>query len=606
MAPSRRLAAILAADVAGYSRLMGLDEEGTHQRFTAHCREVFEPRIKQHHGRIVKSTGDGMIAEFPSVVEAVLCAVEVQCGMSHRNTDVADHERVSFRIGINLGDVIVEPHDIFGDGVNIAARLEGLAEPNGICISEIVHEQIRNKLHFPFEDFGQQRVKNIERPLHAFVLRPRVIADLPFAEPASPPLAAAWGTGPATSAADGRAPRLSIVVLPLTDMSESREQQYLADAITDDVTTDLSRIADMVVISRNTAFTYKDKPVNTRQIGRELNVRYVLEGSVQRSGDRIRVNSQLIDAEADSHVWADRFDHASDDLFRLQDEVTSRIAVALNLELVGVEAARPTSNPDALDYLLRGRAALYHLGGSTPDRFAEAVHCFETALALDPRSVDAQALMALALIGRVFEQMTDSAEADIARAERIIEQALAASPAHALAHFARGQVLRALKRYEAAIPEYEAAIASNRNWVVAIAALGICKYFAGAIEEAIPAQELAIRLSPRDPRLANWYWRIGMVHLLQSRVDEAIQWIEKARTTNARLSGPHAWLAAAYALKGDAARAAAELAEARRLSHDNRYSSIPYYRSSFGSSQTNALTEATFLAGLRKAGVPEQ
>jgi adenylate cyclase len=602
MAASRRLAAIMAADVVGYSRLMGRDEEGTHRRFTEHCRDVFEPRIRQHHGRIVKSTGDGMIAEFPSVVEAVLCAVEVQCGMSRRNNEVADDERVAFRIGINLGDIIVEPHDIFGDGVNIAARLEGLAEPNGICISDIVHEQIRNKLSFPFEDFGRQSVKNIERPLHAFMLRPQVIAELPPPD-AGPPPAPELEAGPQSAAA---APRLSIVVLPFANLSENPDEQYLADALTDDVTTDLSRIADMIVISRNTAFTYKESPVNTRQLGRELNVRYVLEGSVRRSGDRVRVNSQLIDAETDTHVWAERFDHASDNLFRLQDEVTSRIAVALNLELVGAEAARPSTNPDTLDYLLRGRAAHYHPEGPTPERFVQAVHCFERALEHDPLSVDAQALLAAALIGRVFEQMTDSAEADIARAEQLIEQVLAASPTHATAHFARGQVLRAQKRYDAAIPEFEAAIASNRNWVVAIATLGMCMFFAGAIEDAIPAQELAIRLSPRDPRVANWYWRIGMVHLLQSRIDEAILWITRAQAINSRLSGPHAWLAAAYALKGDMTQAGAELAAARRLSHDNRYASIALYRASLGSSRIDALAEATFLAGLRKIGVPER
>lgn len=603
MASTRRLAAILATDVAGYSRLMGLDEEGTHERFKAHCREVFEPRIKQHHGRIVKSTGDGMLVEFPSVVEAVLCAVEAQCGMTHRNADVAENERVSFRIGINLGDVIVEPHDIFGDGVNVAARLESLAEPNGICISEIVHDQVRDKLPYRFDDLGQQTVKNIRRPVHAFVLRPQAIAALPFAEADLPAVPSA----PIDIFAPDRAPRLSIVVLPFANLSGDRGEQYLADAITDDVTTDLSRIADMIVISRNTAETYRDKPVNTRQIGRELNVRYVLEGSVRRSGNGIRVNSQLIDAEADSHVWADRFDHANDNLFRLQDEVTSRIAVALNLGLIGAEAARPTSSPDALDCILRGRAALYHLGGSTPDRFVQAIGWFEKALSLDPSAVETQALLAHALVGRVLEQISVSAESDIERAERLIEQALAASPHHARSHFAKGHLLRAQGRHQAAIPEYEAAISLNRNWVMAIANLGLCKFFSGAIEESIPAQELAIRLSPRDPRVPNWYWRIGMVHLLQSRIAEAILWIERARTANPTLPGPNAWLASAYALIGEMERAAAALTTARRLSPDNRYDSIAKFKSiqSLGSENINALAEKTFLAGLRQLGVPD-
>jgi adenylate cyclase len=591
MASTRRLAAILAADVVGYSRLMRADEVGTHERFMAHRRELLDPKISEHRGRVVKYTGDGMLVEFPSIVEAVLCAVEVQCGMSYRNLDTTERERISFRIGINLGDVIAEPEDIYGDGVNIAARLEALAEPNGICISQTVYEQVRDKLPYPFDDLGHLTVKNIARPLHAFALRPAVIAAMPISETAPVLLR----DEPAAAVrAPAQPPRLSIVVLPFANLSEDREQQYLADAITDDVATDLSRIPDLVVISRNTAFTYRDKPVDTRQIGRELNVRYVLQGSVRRSRNRVRVNTQ-------------RFDYATDDLFALQDDVTSQIAVSLNLELVGAEAARPTDHPDAFDYILRGRAALYSAEGSTPERFAEAVNHFESALVLAPGSVDAQALLALALTGRVLEQISDSIAADLERAEQLIEQALAASPSHPLAHFAKGQMLRAQRRYDAAIPEYETAIALNRNWVVAIAALGLCKFFAGSIEEAIPAQERAIRLSPRDPRLPNWYWRIGMVHLLQSRTEEAIRLLEMARSANARLPGPHAWLASAYALNGDPERSAAELTHARQLSRDARYSSIARFKSAlFWSPRTFDLAETTFFAGLRQAGVSEE
>ena len=374
------------------------------------------------------------------------------------------------------------------------------------------------------------------------------------------------------------------------------------------MTTDLSRIANMFVISRNTAEMFRNMPVNTRQIGRELNVRYVLEGSVRRAGSHIRVNSQLIDAETDNHVWADRFDHANDNLFLLQDEVTSRIAVALNLQLVRAEAARPASaNPDALDCILRGRAAYDHPEGSTPDRFLEAIGWFERALAVDPGSVVAQAYLALSLIGRVLDQISETTEADIQRSERLIRQALAGAPSHALAHFAKAQVLRAQHQYEAAIPEYETAIELNRNWVMAIANLGLCKFFSGAIEESIPAQELAIRLSPRDQHLPNWYWRIGMVHLLQSRIAEAILWIGRAQTANPMLPGPNAWLASAYALNGDIERANAALVAARRLSPDNRYDSITRFKlmQSLGSANINALAETTFLAGLRQAGVPD-
>jgi adenylate cyclase len=599
MASTRRLAAILAADVVGYSRLMRADEEGTHGRFMAHRRELLDPKIREHDGRIVKYTGDGMLVEFGSVVAAVSCAVEVQCAMSRRNHDVTEDERISLRIGINLGDVIAEPEDIYGDGVNIAARLEGLAEPNGICISQTVYEQVRDKLPYPFQDLGHLSVKNIARPLHAFALRPQVIATLAVeTAPTLPPAAAAMGFR-------SGAPRLSIVVLPFANLSHDRDQQYLADGITDDVTTDLSRIPDMVVISRNTAFTYRDKPVDTRQLARELSVRYILQGSVRRSGNRVRVNTQLIDAENDVHVWAERFDQAADDLFRLQDDVTSQIAVALDLELVGAEAARAASNPDALDYLLRGRAALNR--GSTPDNFAEAIRLFETALALDPSSVGARAFLAHALSGRVLEQITGSAPGDLDRAELLVDEALAGSSRYPLAHLARGQVLRARQQYDAAIPAYETALALDRNSVLAFAALGHCKFFSGSIEGAIEAQEQAIRLSPRDPRVGNLYWRIGMVHLLQARTDEAIQWLEKARSANPRLPGPHAWLASSYALRGETGRAAAELAEARQLSGDGRYSSIARFTDSRSwAPEIHSLAEPTFFAGLRQVGVPEE
>lgn len=603
MASTRRLAAILAADAVGYSRLMRADEEGTHERFKAHRRELVDPKIMEHRGRIVKYTGDGMLVEFPSVVEAVLCAVEVQCGMGHRNIGIDNDERITFRMGINLGDVIAEPEDIYGDGVNIAARLEALAEPNGICISQTVFEQVRDKLPYPFEDLGEQLVKNIARPLHAFALRPDVIAALPLTEIIRVP----GGSEPAAGVvAQTRAPRLSIIVLPFASLSDDREQHYIADAITDDVTTDLSRIPDMVVISRNTAFTYRDKPVDTRRLGRELNVRYVLEGSVRRAGNRIRVNTQLIDAETDAHVWAERFDQAADDLFKLQDEVTGQIAVALNLELIGDAAAKPAAQPDAVDFILRGRAALNR--GSTRENFAEAVKLFEDALALDPGSPDARLFLANALTLRVLEQMTDGASTDLARAEQLLEDTRNSPRRRPLVHFTKGQILRAQNRHDAALPEYETTIALDRNSVPALAALGQCQFRAGLLDDAMAAQEQAIRLSPRDPYIANYYWRIGMTYLLQSHMNQAVAWLEKARNANSRLAGPHAWLASAYALMGDEKRAVAELAESRRLSGDNRYASIGRFKSRgfLGSPRTHELAETTFFAGLRKAGVPEE
>ena len=331
--------------------------------------------------------------------------------------------------------------------------------------------------------------------------------------------------------ADARpAPRLSMVVLPFTNLSDDKEQQYFADGITDDLTTDLSRLENMFVISRNTAFTYRNKPIDTRQIGCELGVRYLLEGSVSRSGSQVRVTAQLIDAATDAHLWAERFDRDTGDLFALQNEITGRIANALGVELIAAEAAQPTENPDALDYILRGRAAWNK--GPTRDSYAQAISLFERALTLDPRSVEAQSRLAIELTARVLDQMSASPAAHIARAEGLVGQALKAAPRSPLAHFAKGQVLRVQRRYAEAIPEYEAAITFNRNWVHALGPLAECKLFAGSIDETIPLVERAIRLSPRDPFIAIWYFRIGRVHLLQSRTDEAIVWLEKARGAN--------------------------------------------------------------------------
>jgi TolB-like protein/class 3 adenylate cyclase/Tfp pilus assembly protein PilF len=562
---TRRLAAILAADVAGYSRLMGADEEETHERLKAHLRELVDPKIEEHRGRIVKNTGEGLLAEFPSVVDAVRCAVEVQRGMVNREPDVPEERRIRFRIGVNLGDVIVEEDDIFGDGVNIAARLEQRAETGGICISGTVRDHIGERLPFPFEDMGEQQVKNIARPVRVYALRPEAIAHLPSA---TVPHAVSISQAAA-------APRLSIVVLPFANLGNDPEQQYFADGITEDLTTDLSRIAGMFVISRNTAFAYQGKRVDTKQVGRELNVRYVLEGSVRRLGDRVRVNAQLIDAATDAHLWAERFDFDMGDLFALQNDLTARIANTLNLELISVEGARSTKNLDASDYIFQGRAIWWK--PRTPDNYTEQVSLYERALALDPQSVEAQSRLANALMDRVLDDMSDTVAADVVRAEGLAGQALAASPRSPLAHFAKGQVLRAQRRFEEAIPEYEAAAASNPNSVSALHALGQCKYYTGSTDETIRLMEQVIRLSPRDPQLGVWYNEIGQVRLLQSRVDEAIVWLERARSIIPAAPYVHAHLAAAYALKGETERAATELAEACRLSRDDRYSSIARY-----------------------------
>jgi TolB-like protein/Tfp pilus assembly protein PilF len=398
--------------------------------------------------------------------------------------------------------------------------------------------------------------------------------------------------------------RLSIVVLPFTNLSDDREHQYFADGITEDLTTDLSRIPGMFVISRNTAFTFRNKPVDAKQIGRELGVSYLLEGSVRWSGNKVRINAQLIDADTAAHLWAERFDRDTGDLFALQNEITSRIAIALNLEIIDAEAARPTEHPDALHYILRGRAE--NSKPPTCENYATRIALYERALELDPSTVEAQSLLAATLTARAHDEMAEDPAGDIARAERFVEQALATSPRSALAHMAKGHVLRAQGRPEEAIPEYEAVIASNRNWAAALSHLGWCKLLAGSTEEAIGLQQQALRLSPRDPYAGIWYFKIGFGHLLQSRFDEAIVWFERARAANRGHPRAHGCLAAAYGLKGWTERAAAELAEAQRLS-DGRYSSIARLEAAgqWGVPEVATLFEATYFTGLRLAGMPE-
>jgi adenylate cyclase len=407
----------------------------------------------------------------------------------------------------------------------------------------------------------------------------------------------------------GARPRLSIVVLPFSNVGNDPEQQYLAEAITEDVTTDLSRIPDMIVISRNTAFTYRNKGIDTKQIGRELGVRYALEGSVRRSGHQLRINTQLIDAESDTHLWAERFVGDTGDLSALQEEITTRIAVALGSELIIAAAARSTDNPDVLDYIFRGRAALSK--PPTRENYAEAIEFFQRALELDARSVEAQSMLAIAYLRRVLDNLNDSAAsaaADIARAEELVGQALALSPGSPRAHFAKGDLLCAQRRFAEAIPEFEMVLASNHNSVDALAVIGWCKLLTGSIEEAIPALEQALRLGPRDRWTAVWCSWNAQAYLLQSRTDEAISWLERARSVNPALPYVHAYLAAGYGLKGEPERAAAELAEARRLSGDDRYGSISRVRADglWRVPKVRTLAETTYFAGLRKAGVPEE
>jgi len=397
-----------------------------------------------------------------------------------------------------------------------------------------------------------------------------------------------------------------MVVLPFSNLGTDPDQQHFADAITSDLTSELWQNGHGFVVSRNTALTYRHKLVDTKEIGRESGVRYVLEGSVRRSGNKVRVDAQLVDAETDALVWAEQFDGEVGDLLALEGDIARRIAIALGIELVGREAARPTRYPDAVDYTLRGMAVMN--APKTRRTYAEAISLFDRALTLDPRAVEAQSYLAIFLAGRVTADVTDTAAADIARAEALAGQAVAASPQSAAPHMAQAMVLRAQNRFNEAIRAYDAVLTLNRNFVPAYANIAYAKLSAGSTEDAIPLLEEAIRLSPRNSDVGSWYEAIGRAHLMEARADQAVFWLEKARGANARKGpGLHASLGSAYALEGESERAAAELAEARRLGSDDRYSSISRLRAAFTREpKAQALLEATYFAGLRKAGMPEE
>jgi adenylate cyclase len=596
----RRLAAILAADVAGYSRLMGADEEGTHARLRAHLRQLVDPKIREHGGRTVKNTGDGLLAEFPSAVNAVRCAAQIQRRMVDREADVVEDRRIKFRVGINLGDVIVEPEDIFGDGVNIAARLEALAEPGGICISRVVRDQIRDKLSYPFEDMGEQGVKNIARPVRAYAISAAAVASLPQV------LGMTEASKPITSL---NAPRLSIVVLPFVNLSNDAEQEYFADGITDDLTTDLSRISGSFVIARNTAFTYKSKAVDVKQLGQELGVRYVIEGSVRRVGRQIWVNVQLIDAESGGHLWADRFDIDRANLGEAQNEITGRLARTFDVELAAAAdrriARERVANPDAQALVLRGRACLIR-SSSSPTR-QDAQRAFERALEIDPQSIDAKAYLAITLVINLLDGWSRSPRQDQDRAEQLLLEALEQDSNLAKAHFAMGMLRRCQGALTEAQIEFERALALDRNHGGAAYQLGLVLAFRGQPEAGIPYVEKAIRLSPHDPNLGVFLAVLGACHLLLGHADQATDLLRRARAANPQYWYIHFWLAGALGFRGDLDEASVVLAKAIELKPE--VSSQTQYRTQHPweiDPAYLALRAKTLDVGLRRIDFPDE
>jgi TolB-like protein/class 3 adenylate cyclase len=587
----RRLAAILAADVAGYSRLMHNDEEATHARLTMLLTEAVEPSIAQHGGRIVKSTGDGLLAEFRSAVEAVRAATLFQKRVHDLTIGDPDEKRLTFRVGINIGDVIVEPHDIFGDGVNIAARLEGIAEPGGLCISASAYEQIIGKVANEFTDMGEQTLKNITRPIRAYA----VVLEGHGATRQR-------GT---TTPSSPSAPRLSVVVLPFANIGGDPEQEYFVDGVTESLTTDLSRISGALVIARNTAFTFKGKAIDVKKIGRELNVRYVLEGSVQRGSNRLRVNVQLIDAETGNHLWAERFDKPIADLFDMQDEIVSRLAYALNAELIAVEARRAerSSHPDALDLVFQGNAWLNR--GVTPSHLAQGRRFFEKAIALDPENVGAMFGLARVDMTSGIDAYSDDPLARLAAAEATLTTLLSLAPKYAPARLVLGLVQIFTKRAAQGLAECEQALALEHSLAIAHALIGLAKVLLGRAEETEAHVSEALRFSPRDIFAYQWLAWVGIAKAHLNRDTEAVVWLRRGLDANRNYSVAHFNLAASLARLGELEQAGAAVQAG--LAFDPTFT-IRRWRGSFKTRSDNP----TYLAGceriadgMRMAGVPE-
>jgi TolB-like protein/class 3 adenylate cyclase len=580
----RRLSAIVAADVAGYSRLMGLDEAGTARVLREH-RVASDALVARHGGRIVKTTGDGLLLEFASVVDAAECAVAVQVMMAGRNDGVPQDRRMQYRIGINLCEILIEGDDILGDGVNIAVRLERIAEPGGICISASAYDQVHDKVAVEFADMGEQNLKNIARPVRAYA----VVRD---------GLVSATKPGGAASA-----PRLSIVVLPFANIGGGPEQDYFVDGMTESLTTDLSRIAGSFVIARNSAFSYKGKSPDVRQVGRELNVRYVLEGSVQRSGKRLRVNVQLIDAETGNHLWAERFDKPVIDLFDVQDEIVSSLANTLDAQLMAAEARRAerTQSPGAMDLYFQGKACMNR--GISPEYTAQARGFFERALALDPGNIEA--LVGVAIVDVTFGPgfLADDRAARLASAEAAATKALSLAPNHARAHVLLGVVKIFTNRGAQGIAECERALVLDPNQADAHAWIGIGKYSIGRAAETEAHIHEALRLSPRDILAFRWMWILGLAKFQLNADADAAAWMRRSLEANRNQPIGHFLLAAVLAQlsKPSEARAAVEAG----LGFDPGFTIHRFLAGEASDNPTYLAARARLCEGLRMAGVPE-
>jgi adenylate cyclase len=536
MGSVRRLTAILAADTAGYSRLMGTDEEGTHRRLQAHLRELIDPKITEYRGRVVKNTGDGFLAEFASVVDAVRCAVEVQRGMAERNAVTSPEERIEFRVGINLGDVIAEGGDIFGDGVNIAARLEALAEPGGICVSRVVRDQVRDKLDYAFEDMGEQQVKNISRPVRVYRVRDAVAVKSATAQPQ-----------PALPLPE----KPSIAVLAFQNMSGDPEQEYFADGMVEEITAALCRVRDFFVIARNSAFSYKGRAVPMQQVSRELGVRYLIEGSVRKAGNHVRVTAQLIDGTSDTHLWADKYDGAITDIFDLQDRITASVVGAIQPSVRSAEIERSRrkrpESLDAYDLVLRAYPNVWSLERAAN---AEALKLLYQATAIEPDYSLALSLTAWCHAQQVVYNWAVEPASARTEALRLAQMAVTTSGEDPTILTVLGAAYAIVHKHSVAARLLEKALALDPNSAWAWNRSGWLQTYLGNPDISIDHFERALRLSPFDPLNFNAYIGIGGAHFAAGRYDDAALWIEKGLIDRPGATWAYRELVAAYTLLG--------------------------------------------------------
>jgi adenylate cyclase len=585
----RRLAAILAADVAGYSRLMGVDEEGTLAALKTLRRELIDPRIAEHHGRIVKTTGDGALVEFASEVDAVRCAIEIQRAMAERNAARPEDRRIEFRIGINVGDIIIDESDIFGDGVNIAARLEGIAELGGVCMSDDAYRQVRGKIEMACDDMGLQALKNIAEPMRAWRVK---LGDQSTAT-AQPGLPASQA--PALALPD----KPSIAVLPFQNMSGDHEQDFFCDGMVEDIITGLARIKWLFVISRNSSFAYKNKSLDIRAVGRELGVRYVLEGSVRKVGNRVRITGQLIEAETGRHLWADRYDRTLDDIFVLQDEITMSVVGCLEPELFAAEHARlrrkPPQSLDAWECFIR---ASFLFSQHSEEGSSAALSLLDHAIVLDGGYGQAHALRAFTLVWRAFQGWEDMGSA-IERATAAATRAIACDSQDPWAYVGRGMVATATRDISEAINAHRHATDLSPNFAYAHAMLGASLALGGRPEEGIESTSRAVRLSPRDTFSDDFQLFYAFAHFQAGRYVEAASFAETAIQLRPEHPAPHVMATASYGLADNDKKAVDALARLKALvpeiTASNVEKTFPY-----------ALAEdrARISQGLRKAGLP--